>query len=414
MQLLLIHTEDVCSEEEEDRDPMTKVRLLVDASNEAAAKAFIPCQGLSIDESMCPYKGNFCYRQFIQNKRNRYGIKFWTMCCGTTNYVLKNSVYTGGWNDFDETSENDQLKQSGKVVKHLVKDLWHTGHIIFIDNYYTAVEVCDYLSRKGLGCVGALRTHRNRIPGRLKSSKKTGFPAKERGDPVYWVRDGAETMVYPMVCIAWWDKKPIAFLSNVYSSRVIQKQAKSKEPSRRIVKMPEIVLEYNYNMGGVDSSDQKKKSYAYPHPGKKWYLHMYHYLVETAMANSHVTYNDLRVHYRDKVTALAFRLELIEGLFGVADMMERSEIRDMTDVPDSAHTRFVLNNGEKKAQKRLTGRHFVQKLESKGFQGNRCVVCTARKERRRTKFFCPDCDVHLCPDQCFKIFHTVENYAEIC
>lgn len=408
-----------CSDNEEPkkkkkgRDPMTKVRLLLNACNNYAWRAFIPCQGLSIDESMCPYKGNFCHKQFINSKRTRFGIKLWSMCCGSTGYVLKVSVYTGGWSEFDEDDDDKDMLVSGKVVKHLVKDLSHTGNIIVIDNYYTAVAVCDALSRKGLGCIGALRLHRKAIPGKLRKANTRNFPTSQHGPPACWIRSLDQDKPYPLACVAWWDKKPIGFLSTVYSSRLIEKPVKNKNPERRLVKMPEVVLEYNYNMGGVDSSDQKRKTYAFPHQGKKWYLHMYHYMIESAVGNSHITFNDLRVHYREKVTALQFRWELIEGLFSLADMLQHSDIRDMSETPESAYTSFVSNHRRKNANDRLSGRHFVEKVEAKGFQGTRCVVCAARKKRRVTKFVCPDCGVHLCPEQCFKIFHTVENYGEV-
>lgn len=336
------------------------------------------------------------------------------MCCGTTGYILKVSPYTGAWNELDQdedAQEIEQLKESGKVVRHLSNALSNTGSIIFIDNYYTAVNVCDYLSRKGLGCVGALRMNRTGLPEKLRYTSKKTFPARPGEDPVFWRRRETTESPYPLVCCAWYDKKPIGFLSTVYSSALIQKAVKSKDVSRRAVKVPEIAVEYSNYMGGVDLSDQRKKSYSFPHPAKKWYIHMYHYFVESCLNNSLITFNDLRIYEREKVSALQFRWELIDGLLNLADILEHSDVRDMTRMPDSSYKEFVPANRRKNASERLTGRHFAEKVGGEKFCGGQCVVCRSTfKRRRQVKYKCPDCDVYLCPQECFKIFHTAEDY----
>lgn len=390
---------------------MAKVRLLLDSCNRCSWKAFIPGQGISIDESMCPYKGSFAFKQFIQSKRTRFGIKMWSMCCGNTGYVLRISPYTGAWTELGTT---DEATQSGSVVKNFARLLSHTGSIIHIDNYYTSVDVCDSLYRMGLGCIGTLRMNRVGIPKRLRNTNKKSFPAKPKGGPVFWLRKASEENAYPLVCIAWQDKKPVGFLSTVHSSRLIKKPCKSKYPSRRLVEVPEIVIEYTNNMGGVDLSDQRRKSYPYPHPARKWYIHLYHYLVENCMNNSHITFNDLRIYEREKITALAFRQELTEAFLSLAEVLEHSDVRDMTGVPENAYTKFVPRSRRKDTSDRLSGRHFVEKVDMKGFSGRQCVVCRSTYHKRhQVKYMCPDCDVYLCPVECFKIFHTVEDYANL-
>lgn len=394
------------SSEKKSKDPMTKVRLLLKSCNHQSWRAFIPGQGISIDESMCPYKGRFAYKQYIASKRNKFGIKLWVMCDGATGYILKNDVYTGSWTEYEQ-DENSESLASGNVVKNLSEGLSQTGSIIFTDSFYTAVDVADHLSKRGMGMVGTLRLNRVGIPNNLRYKGARNFPAKEKGDPVYWLRK-LEKNPYPLVCIGWWDKKPIGFLSTVYSSRYVSKPVKDKDPNHRLTKMPEMVLEYNYYMGGIDLSDQRRKSYAFPHPGKKWYLHMYHYLVESCLNNSLITFNDLRIHMREKVDALRFRWELIEGMLKLADMLERQNIRELDETPEDSYASRETARQKKSTSERLTGRHFAEKI--KAGWGGRCVVCSARRKKRQVEFICADCGVHLCPEECFKIFHTVEHY----
>ena len=57
---------------------------------------------------------------------------------------------------------------------------------------------------------------------------------------------------------------------------------------------------------------------------------------------------------------------------------------------------------------RLEERHFIENL---GTDGD-CAVCSDRKtHRKRTKYGCVNCGmVHLCLENCFKIYHTKESY----
>src|SRR5215510_1156610 len=36
----------------------------------------------------------------------------------------------------------------------------------------------------------------------------------------------------------------------------------------------------------------------------------------------------------------------------------------------------------------------------------RCVVCYKSNRRKETVFWCPECEVALCVEECFKVFHT--------
>ena len=57
---------------------------------------------------------------------------------------------------------------------------------------------------------------------------------------------------------------------------------------------------------------------------------------------------------------------------------------------------------------RLEEHHFIENLGTDGY----CAVCSDRKtHRKRTKYGCVNCGmVHLCLENCFKIYHTKENY----
>nr|XP_012145432.1 PREDICTED: piggyBac transposable element-derived protein 4-like [Megachile rotundata] len=61
---------------------------------------------------------------------------------------------------------------------------------------------------------------------------------------------------------------------------------------------------------------------------------------------------------------------------------------------------------------RLTERHFPSKtLNAEGKSTRRkCVVCRRWEKRKDTPYECKKCDVGLCVDTCFEVYHTQMNY----
>lgn len=56
--------------------------------------AYIPDKNISIDEELMLWKGRLAFKQYIPNKRSRFGIKFFSLC-DTTRYLWNSFVYLG-------------------------------------------------------------------------------------------------------------------------------------------------------------------------------------------------------------------------------------------------------------------------------------------------------------------------------
>jgi len=56
-------------------DRLFKIRHLIDYFNNKMNNVYYPGKELSLDESMVLWRGRLLFRQFIQNKRYKYGIK---------------------------------------------------------------------------------------------------------------------------------------------------------------------------------------------------------------------------------------------------------------------------------------------------------------------------------------------------
>lgn len=72
--------------------PMMKVQPLFDTLIQNFQTAFFPTEHLSIDESLLLHRGRIIFRQYIKNKKARYGIKFYELT-SYDGYVLNIEMY---------------------------------------------------------------------------------------------------------------------------------------------------------------------------------------------------------------------------------------------------------------------------------------------------------------------------------
>lgn len=104
-------------------------------------------------------------------KPTKFGIRVWVNSEAKSGYVLNFQIYTGS---------NEKTKEKGlayRVVMDLMEPYFHKGHCLFIDNFYTGVQLLIDLVAKGTYCAGTARSNRKFFPAEI-------IPAKEKGTQV--------------------------------------------------------------------------------------------------------------------------------------------------------------------------------------------------------------------------------------
>lgn len=321
------------------------------------------------------------------------------MCESATSYIMRMTPYSGSWDEYGKMEGSS----SEKVVLHLVKGLEGSGHIVVVDNFYSSVYLFETLYRNGIGALGTLRRNRKFIPESLRlKAAKSAFPKEPFSDPNFFVKEFSSDSETGFIgCFAWQAKKPVAFLTTVGTSKLISKDVRHKDPNLRSIKLPEVIDMYNYGMGGVDRSDQMKKSYEYPHHSKKWYIHYYDHQFEAAIHNANITYNQQRPD-EAPTSNLEYRIMIMEAMLRVANMMEKPSISRVSSRqfdPDEDQT----TEKTKPAVNESKSICYVRMLPENGRAD--CTVCKKKKVRRRVRYFCKNCKVSLCATPCFEIFH---------
>lgn len=119
--------------------------------------SFSPEEALSLDESMLLWRGRLIFRQYIKNKKHKYGIKFYELC-SPDGYVLNIEIYKG---------KNVEVTGNSKIndlVLRLVKPYLNKGHHLYMDNYYNSVNLSNILYKQRTHTTGTLRSNRKNNP----------------------------------------------------------------------------------------------------------------------------------------------------------------------------------------------------------------------------------------------------------
>eukprot|EP00111_Clytia_hemisphaerica_P013537 TCONS_00039801-protein len=142
------------------RDRLFKIRPLLNYLNTKFQELYYPSRDVSIDEQLLLHKGNLHFKQYIPNKRARFGIKLFSLC-DESGYVWSTEVYVG--KNSQVVAAQEELKKlgiSGQVVVRLMNPLLDKGHRPFTDNWYTGVPLFQYLQKHQTPACGTLRKNR--------------------------------------------------------------------------------------------------------------------------------------------------------------------------------------------------------------------------------------------------------------
>ncbi|KAJ8728945.1 hypothetical protein PYW07_006641 [Mythimna separata] len=151
--------------EEESEDPLFKVRSIIDYFNNKMTECYYPGKELSLDESMVLWRGRLAFRQFIKNKRHKYGIKLY-MLTEPDGLILKFRVYAGG-KDIEVTGKG----HAEKVVMELLQGKLNNGHELYMDNYYNSFSLAKKLLENNTYCTGTLRKDLKENPREVMKKK---------------------------------------------------------------------------------------------------------------------------------------------------------------------------------------------------------------------------------------------------
>ena len=226
---------------------MYRVEYIVNYLNDLMKSLYIPEQHLSIDESMMLWRGRLVFRQYIKNKKHRYGIKFFELC-EDGGILLRTSIYCG-------TAYPDPLDlgQTSAVVLHLMDGLLDKNYKLYTDNYYNSVKLSEELAKRKTGMCGTLRSNRKHIPKRVSEAKL------KKGSCVF------QSTNHTTVC-KWKDKRDVLSISNMHQCTMEEVQNRLGQSKMK----PNIIADYNAHMSGIDRNDQMLSYHSSLRKSTRW------------------------------------------------------------------------------------------------------------------------------------------------
>ncbi|KAJ1098648.1 hypothetical protein NDU88_003755 [Pleurodeles waltl] len=156
-----------------DSDHLFKIRPVLDHFVDRFSEVYVPGKEISVDESLVLFKGRLVFRQYIPSKRARYGIKLYMLSESSTGYVYSFRVYTGRDSNIDPPGCTPTFGVTEKIVWDLGRQLFNKGHHLYVDNFYTVVQLFKELFKVDTVACGTIRCNRKGYPRELVCKKKT-------------------------------------------------------------------------------------------------------------------------------------------------------------------------------------------------------------------------------------------------
>lgn len=356
----------LCFSDIDNRDEtnrLNKINYVIDYFNNKMSKIFYPQRELSIDESMILWRGRLKFRQYIKNKKHKYGIKIYTMS-DPHGLILKFIVYCGALDDLGGKGH------SANVVLKLMQEKLGCGHSLYMDNYYNSFVLASKLLANGTYCTGTLRMERKYLPLDVKTANlKTGETVARYSEGVLVGK--------------WKDKRVVSYLSTEYENDMVE-SINARGQSRT---KPLPIVKYNAFMKGVDRGDMMMAYYPIERKTLRWYKKLFTHTLHMLLINSYHLFNRNQTEKNErKMPFYEFRHSLLETM-----LPKPAEPTPHLPLRGTDHTLTKLG---------LRG-------DTNRSKNKNCRVCATQKIRKSTRFVCEACpgSPGLCPGTCFDIHH---------
>ncbi|XP_026728124.1 piggyBac transposable element-derived protein 4-like isoform X2 [Trichoplusia ni] len=370
-------------------DRLHRLRPIITHLNSRFQSNYVLDKNICIDESLTLWKGRLNFKQYIRTKASKFGIKTFELCEASTGYLWSFIVYTGK-QSATELEQSPGVLKSTAVVMKLIGPLLNKGYRLFMDNWYNSPLLARFLKLNGTDCVGTLRPSRRDVPLIVNKAplKRGEFIARHSGD---------------VSILAWQDKKRVTMISTCHGAYTALPTVPTRPPSRPVPFKPQVVLDYNKFMGGVDMKDQMLEPYLLERKRcAKWYMKLFKRLINVSILNSRTLLQSSTKKHHDH---LAFRLHLVDYILQ----------KHLSHCPLSrSHTASISRSLHQQPDRFIRSTHWPVLLEptessiarNRNF-AKRCVVCLQNGlKSQKTPYCCESCKVPLCIKDCFKAYHT--------
>ena len=188
--LHLVDNREIAEKDHPNYTKLGKLGKLDEKLSKLFRKMYHPGQNISIDEQMIGTKCRVCFIQYMPKKPKKFGIKIWACCDAETSYCTNFQIYTGA---------TDQGPDQGLSYK---------DHNLFIDNFYTSLNLAKSLLDKGTYVCGTISTKMGEFPKIFVDEKLI------RGKSIY-------LKIGNVLAVHWKNKRDVFVLSSFHGNQEV-------------------------------------------------------------------------------------------------------------------------------------------------------------------------------------------------
>ncbi|XP_071039876.1 piggyBac transposable element-derived protein 4-like [Parasteatoda tepidariorum] len=338
-------------------DKFALISLIWDKFIQNSQACYKPGENLTVDEQLFPSKTRCRFTQFMANKPDEFGIKFWLASDVKSKYLINDFPYLGK----DEKRPSD-LPLGEFVVLKLTEPYLGHGRNITTDNFFKSISLAKkLLKKKKTTLVGTLRANRKELPKFAKAKKDNMIRYSTK---LYKSDEYVLT-----VCKSKPNKK-VLLLSSKHKNVKVENDAK---------RVPETVAYYNKTKFGVDIVDQMARKYSVKTGSRIWPLHVFYNILDLAAINAWILYKETT---GVKITHKNFIFQLAEEL-GSDHRDEQNTSFNSLSVTQNPNVRKSCQIG----------------LRKKNRSNNICIKCNkyvCGKSASKIEFTCKKCIENNC------------------
>ncbi|KAK7881874.1 hypothetical protein WMY93_030283 [Mugilogobius chulae] len=241
-----------------------------------------PGPDITIDEQLLPTKARCPFTQYMANKPDKFGIKFWVAADVNTKYMLNAAPYLG-----KDVTRTPGQRLGDSVVMKRAEPFTGKGRNITTDNFFTSLDLARALQEQKTSLVGTMNKKRRELPPSVQE-KRPLFSSKV-------LKSAHATLtIYQGKA-----KTNVSILSTVHSSAGTLSGPKAK---------PEPVVYYNRTKVGVDVLDQMLRMYSVKAATRRWPVAVFCNILDMAAVNAWILYKKCmgsKISRRDFIFELA-------------------------------------------------------------------------------------------------------------
>lgn len=410
-----------------------KVDPMLTTVRQNIQNAVYPASWLAVDELMIPFQGRTKHSIKIRGKPIKEGFKMW--CLGFKGYIWTFRFHSGHEDDEGilpsrtapqiDPLPSVKLAPTHQVPLVLCEEVRlyspEQSFLVFLDNLFLNVNIAHCLLAIGFSVMGTTRKNAAGLPKSLTDVKDKDKKAKkeEKKQPLAY-NSVLAIIVDFCLCFLWQDNSSVLAISTAHSLHRqedrIERQRKRPKltstnatqaysyfegQSKKWLKVPIPIDDYNHGMNGVDTASQIRGGFSVHRPTEvKWWRPILYWILDICANNAYLIWKTIQ-DQTDHELHKQFIDSLIED-------MTHYDAWTPAPPPTSEHHWEQRETRGRCAWGRKTPGGCVQgDKKERQVLGEVSSNARSAARPRQVQTGCKQCGVFLCIDRkCWRRFHA--------